>query len=207
MFAILRQALREVHAQAGGRNEELPNIDTTKVSHQYQPSVIILSSLIILYSFSSRRCGGCARRRAGATRRFHDSSIVNISAHWTMYLIIYPASFPQALREVHAEASGRNEALVALDSLTKEAAAKQARLVEAMQACQHLQSELEAAQVRLHDSRSEACTIWSNNNVHKRQASWLSHSDPEESLLRQQYLQSEVEAAQVPGQRLLQRPG
>lgn len=56
--------------------------------------------------------------------------------------------FPQALREVHAEASGRNEALVALDSLTKETAAKQARLVEAMQACQHLQSELEAAQVR-----------------------------------------------------------
>lgn len=53
----------------------------------------------------------------------------------------------QALKELHAEAAGRNEALVALESLTKESAAKQMRLVEAMQACQRLQSELEAAQV------------------------------------------------------------
>ena len=53
----------------------------------------------------------------------------------------------QTLRELHAEAAGRNEALVALEALTKESGARQERLREAMQACQHLQSELEAAQV------------------------------------------------------------
>lgn len=56
----------------------------------------------------------------------------------------------QTLKELHAEAAGRNEALVALEGLTKESAARQERLREAMQACQHLQSELEAAQVPLH---------------------------------------------------------
>jgi hypothetical protein len=55
----------------------------------------------------------------------------------------------QTLRELHAEAAGRNEALLALEALTNEAGARQERLREAMQACQHLQSELEAAQVLL----------------------------------------------------------
>ena len=62
----------------------------------------------------------------------------------------------QTLRELHAEAAGRNEALLALEALTQESGARQERLREAMQACQHLQSELEAAQVIL---RCCACRL------------------------------------------------
>lgn len=67
----------------------------------------------------------------------------------------------QTLRELHAEAAGRNEALVALEGVTREAGARQERLREAMQACQHLQSELEAAQVgpRSSSGCSLACVM------------------------------------------------
>ncbi len=71
---------------------------------------------------------------SASSRRFSDMRLVVLARL-------------QTLRELHAEAAGRNEALVALEALTGESGARQERLREAMQACQHLQSELEAAQV------------------------------------------------------------
>lgn len=72
-----------------------------------------------------------------------DETLVELKRHDPTWVFFHV----QTLQELHTEAAGRNEVLVALESLTKESAAKQARLVEAMQACQHLQSELEASQV------------------------------------------------------------
>jgi hypothetical protein len=92
-----------------------------------------------------------------AIRCFLDTRLVTSAANRTQKqlnqqstlvgLIFVPSARVQTLRELHSEAAGRNEALVALEALTQESGVRQERLREAMQACQHLQSELEAAQV------------------------------------------------------------